>query len=127
MLHYLLGIGTTEQLLTSPGRGNSFEGFMIQQIAALEELQRSGSAFYFYRTHSGAEIDLLIDRGNQRVGFEFKAGVAIDADDWKHLQSGLDDNVIHRGCVVYNGTREFPVSDKIFAIPATRILSGRLQ
>jgi predicted AAA+ superfamily ATPase len=114
-------------LLTSPARGNSFEGFMIQQIAALEELQHSGSAFYFFRTHAGAEIDFLIDRGSHRVGFEFKAGVATDPDDWKHLQAGIDDGVIHRGYVVYNGTREFPVSDKISVIPATQILSGRLD
>jgi hypothetical protein len=127
ILHYLLGIGTADQLLTSPGRGNSFEGFMIQQIAALEELRHSGSAFYFFRTHAGAEIDLLIDRGSHRVGFEFKAGVAADADDWKHLQAGIEDGVIHRGYVVYNGTREFPVSDKISVIPATQILSGRLD
>jgi uncharacterized protein len=127
ILHYLLGIGTADQLLTSPARGNSFEGFMIQQIAALEELQHSGSAFYFFRTHTGAEIDLLIDRGGHRVGFEFKAGVVTDADDWKHLQAGIDDGVIHRGYVVYNGTREFPVSDKISVIPATQILSGRLD
>ena len=99
---------------------------MIQQIAALEELQRSGSAFYFYRTHTGTEIDLLIDRGNRRVGFEFKAGVATDADDWKHLQSGIDDDVIHGGYVVYNGTQEFPVTDKISVIPATQLLSGTL-
>jgi predicted AAA+ superfamily ATPase len=127
ILHYLLGIGTADQLLTSPARGNSFEGFMIQQIAALEELQHSGSAFYFFRTHSGVEIDLLIDRGSHRVGFEFKAGAATDADDWKHLQAGIDDGVIHRGYVVYNGAREFPVSDKISVIPATQILSGRLD
>lgn len=127
ILHYLLGIGTADQLLTSPARGNSFEGFMIQQIAALEELQHSGSSFYFYRTHAGAEIDLLIDRGRQRIGFEFKSGVATDAADWKHLQSGIDDGVIHRGCVVYNGTREFSVSDAISVIPATQILSGRLD
>ncbi len=126
VLHYLLGIGTADQLLTSPARGNSFEGFMIQQIVALEELQRSGSSFYFFRTQSGAEIDLLIDRGNHRVGFEFKAGVAIDSDDWKHLKAGIDDNVIHRGYVIYNGTREFPVSDAISVVPATQILSGQL-
>ena len=127
ILHYLLGIGTAEQLLTSPARGNSFEGFMIQQIAALEELRHSGSAFYFYRTHTGAEIDLVIDRGSQRMGFEFKAGVATDAMDWKHLQAGIDDGVIHRGYVVYNGTREFRVSDEISVIPATQILSGKLD
>jgi hypothetical protein len=51
---------------------------MIQQIVALEELQHSGSAFYFFRTHAGAEIDLLIDRGSHRVGFEFKAGEVVE-------------------------------------------------
>lgn len=127
VLHYLLGIGTPDQLLTSPARGNSFEGFMIQQIVALEELHNPGSAFYFFRTHSGTEIDLLIDRGSHRVGFEFKSGVATDADDWKHLQAGIDDGVIHRGYIVYSGTRKFPVNDKISVIPAAQILSGRLD
>lgn len=127
ILHYLLGIGSADQLLTSPARGNSFEGFMIQQIAALEELQHAGSAFYFFRTHAGAEIDLLIDRGSQRLGYEFKAGVATDAADWKHLQTGIDDGVIHRGRVVYNGSRAFSVSDEISVIPATQILSGKLD
>ncbi|MGH8208370.1 MAG: ATP-binding protein [Steroidobacteraceae bacterium] len=127
ILHYLLGIGTADQLLTSPARGNSFEGFMIQQVTALEELRHPGSIFYFYRTHAGAEIDLLIDRGSRRVGFEFKAGVATEASDWKHLQAGIDDGVIHRGCIVYNGTRAFSVSDKISVIPATQVLSGRLD
>ncbi len=47
------------------------------------------------------------DRGSQHVGFEFKASVAADADDWKHLQAGIDDGVIHRGHV-YNGVSEFP-------------------
>ena len=50
---------------------------MIQQMAALQDLHNSGSAFYVYRTHAGAEIDLLIDRGRERVGFEFKARVTI--------------------------------------------------
>lgn len=36
---------------------------MIEQIISLENLPRSGSGFYFFRTHAGAEIDLLIDRG----------------------------------------------------------------
>ena len=43
-----------------------------------------------------AEIDLLIDRGSERIGLEFKAGVATEATDWKHLLSAIDDGVIHR-------------------------------
>lgn len=126
MLHHLLGVATAEDLLTSPARGNSFEGFMIQQLAALEELRHPGSGLYFYRTHTGVEIDLLIDRGKERVGVEFKAGVATEARDWKHLQTGIDDGVIHRGYVVYNGTRAFPASDGISVVPARQVLTGGL-
>jgi hypothetical protein len=39
----------------------------------------------------------------------------------------IDEDVIHRGYIVYNGMREFPVSDKISVIPATQILSGKLE
>jgi hypothetical protein len=60
------------------------------------------------------------------VGFEFKSGVATEADDWKHLLAGIADDVIHKGYVVYNGTREFQVSDTISVIPATQLLSGKL-
>lgn len=127
MLHHLLGITTSEDLLTSPARGNSFEGFMIQQLGALEELRHPGSRLYFYRTHTGVEIDLLIDRGKERIGVEFKAGVSTGAGDWKHLQSGIDDGIIHRGHLVYHGTRAFPATDKISVVPARQALTGGLD
>lgn len=124
MLHYLLGISTADQLLSSPARGNSFEGFMIQQTTALEHLHRPGSGVYFFRTQVGAEIDLVIDRGQSRIGFEFKAGGTIEPRDWAHLQSGIDDGVIHRGIIAYNGTRRFPVSDCITVAPAGELLAN---
>lgn len=123
VLHYLLGIRDLDALVTSPARGNSFEGFMIEQIVALENLYRSGSGFYFFRTHAGAEIDLLIDRGQTRIGFEFKAGVATTPEDWRHLQAGVADKVIDGGILVYNGTRTFAVSEQIRVVPAVEILT----
>ncbi len=95
---------------------------MIEQIVALENLHRSGSGFYFFRTHAGAEIDLLIDRGQTRIGFEFKAGVSTTPADWAHLQAGIADKVIDRGIVVYNGTRTFAASDNVRVVPAPEIL-----
>lgn len=123
MLHHLLGIRDLEALVTSPARGNSFEGFMIEQIVSLENLHRSGSTFYFFRTHAGAEIDLLVDRGQTRIGFEFKAGVATTPADWAHLQTGITDKVIDRGILVYNGTRTFAANDNIRVVPAAEILA----
>jgi predicted AAA+ superfamily ATPase len=124
LLHYLLGISNPDALVTSPARGNSFEGFMIEQIVSLEELRSSSSGFYFFRTHAGAEIDLLIDRGQTRIGFEFKAGASTTPADWSHLQSGVADKIIHRGIVVYNGTRAFSVNDRIRVVPAAEILTS---
>jgi predicted AAA+ superfamily ATPase len=123
VLHYLLGIRDAESLVTSPARGDSFEGFMIEQIVALESLHSPGSGFYFFRTHAGAEIDLLVDRGQYRIGFEFKSGASTEARDWAHLQIGIEDKVIDRGIVVYNGKQTFAVSKNIRVVPASDLLT----
>jgi uncharacterized protein len=122
ILHHLLGIRDSASLATSPARGNSFEGFMIEQIVALENLRGHGSGFYFFRTHAGAEIDLLIDRGQARIGFEFKLAASVTPGDWAHLQSGIADQLIDRGILAYNGTRTFAVNEKIRVVPAAEIL-----
>ena len=127
LLHYLLGIHDFDGLVTSPARGNSFEGFLIEQLMTLEQQHRSGSGFFFYRTHTGVEIDLLIDRGQTRIGFELKAGVAIEPRDWEHLQAGIDDGVIDRGVLVHVGTHEFMANDKIRVAPAAKLLLSAAQ
>jgi predicted AAA+ superfamily ATPase len=65
---------------------------MIEQIINCEMLQRAGSLFYFYRTHAGAEIDLIIDRGTEKIGSEFKCSVSVSKRDWANLQAGIDDD-----------------------------------
>ena len=89
---------------------------MIEQIISHETLQRAGGLFYFYRTHAGAEIDLIIDRGSERIGYEFKCSVSIGKRDWGNLQAGIDEGVIHRGVVVYMGDRNFPVTEQISVV-----------
>lgn len=127
LLHHLLGIATPEGLITSPARGNSFEGFMIQQIAALEEIHHPGSRFYFFRTHAGAEIDLIIDRGSARIGVEFKSGAAVEPRDSANLRRGIDDGVIHRGIIAYQGSRRFEARDGVTVIPAEAVLEAPLD
>jgi hypothetical protein len=124
VLHHLLGIKDLDALVTSPARGNSFEGFMIEQIMALENLYVPGSGCYFFRTHTGVEIDLVIDRGQSRIGFEIKAGVSTSPADWAHLAVGLADGVIDRGVVVHAGTRAFDVSKQIRVVPAADLLTA---
>ncbi len=126
LLHYLLGISSERSLLESPKRGSSWEGFMIEQLISLEMLQNAGSLFYFYRTHAGAEIDLIIDRGSERIGFEFKCSVSIGKRDWGNLQAGIDEGVIHKGFVVYMGERNFPVAEEISVVHGEKLLLANL-
>jgi predicted AAA+ superfamily ATPase len=127
MLHYLLGINDRDALLTSPARGNSFEGFVIEQIAVIEGLHNPGSRCYFYRTHTGVEVDVVIDRGRERVGFEVKAGVAVEPRDWAHLKAALDEGVIDRAVLCYGGDREFAVADAIRVVPTPRLLGSAAE
>ena len=94
ILHYLLGITQERHLHESPQRGNSWEGYLIEQIVSLEQLRRSGSQFFFYRTHAGAEMDLVIDRGRERSGFEFKCATSVTPRDWGTLQQSLVEGMI---------------------------------
>jgi len=122
VLHYLAGVSTERSLLESPKRGSSWEGFMIEQIIGVEMLQRTGSLFFFYRTHAGAEIDLIIDRGSERIGYEFKCSLSVDKKDYANLRSCIDDGIIHKGFVVYMGERNFSVSDQIEITQGEKLL-----
>ena len=123
LLHLLLGIHSHEDLFTSPARGRSWEGFMVEQLIAREESTRRGSQFYFYRTHTGTEIDLLIDRGQKRIGYEFKCSSSVSPDDSAGLRQGIAAGIIHEGVVVYPGQRSFPASDTISVVSAEDILA----
>ncbi len=74
MLHYLLGTGNFNQLMGHPQAGNSWEGFVIQQIMSLLP---ANLLPYFYRTGAGAELDLVLAKGNTIThGIEIKLSSA---------------------------------------------------
>ena len=123
LLHYLLGIDSSETLFSSPARGRSWEGFVIEQVIAAEALNRGGSQFYFYRTGTGVEIDLIIDRGQKRIGIEVKCAASVSAADTQGLRQGLADGIIHEGIVIYSGSTTFPLSEAITAVPAKEALA----
>ncbi|MBP6978424.1 MAG: ATP-binding protein [Bacteroidales bacterium] len=64
VLHRLLRIRDHDQLLGFPGSGFSWEAYVINQIVSLRS---SDLDIYFYRTHNGAETDLLLTKGLQPV------------------------------------------------------------
>lgn len=72
ILHALLEIEDIEDLLGHPIVGTSWEGWCIEQIISLMPKWKP----CFYRTSSGEEIDLVLERGRKKLAFEFKASMA---------------------------------------------------
>jgi len=73
-------------------------------------------------THAGAEIDLIIDRGSEKIGYEFKCSVSVVKRDWTNLQAGIEQGVIQMGVVVYMGERDFPVTEAIRVVNGENVL-----
>jgi predicted AAA+ superfamily ATPase len=122
LLHYLLGIHNERELLQSPRRGASWEGCLVEQVIALEQIHHVGSRFWFYRTRAGAEIALIVERDDRRIGLEFKCAASVGRSDASGLLAGLADGVVNEGLLVYFGARRYPMAERIEAVPAETLL-----
>ncbi|MEO7852629.1 MAG: ATP-binding protein, partial [Rubrivivax sp.] len=100
LLHHLLNISSAEELASHPSRGASWEGFVIEDVLRRERLVRPTTQAYFWRTAVGAEIDLLLDRGNERIAVEIKAGRGDDARAVRTLREAMPDVDAHRAWIV---------------------------
>jgi predicted AAA+ superfamily ATPase len=117
--HALLRIRTMDELMGHPSAGASWEGFVIEQIAAL--LPRNTN-LYFYRTSAGAEIDLLcFDKGNEPLPIEIKYSLSPSVS--RGFWSAYDDLSCKRGFVVYPGKEKYPLGKNVFALPLAMLES----
>lgn len=119
LLHTLLGIHSRWDLDAHPKVGASWEGFALELV--LDHIgARSGDA-YFWGTHAGAELDLLVIRGRTRLGFEFKRTTAPMVTP--SMRTAVADLNLQRLFVIHGGTEAFPMSTRINAVPLTRVLA----
>jgi uncharacterized protein len=123
ILHYFLGIRDRETLDVYPSRGASWEGFLLEQLAALYRQAEPQARPYFWRTSGGAEVDLLMDLGNRQVPFEFKLNSAPNSSDLKGLRNCMADLGIRKGYVVYPGKEDYSLGNGIEALAAEGLLA----
>jgi hypothetical protein len=110
LLHALLGLPDRDALESHPKLGASWEGFALEQV-----LQLSGERnVYFWATHGGAELDLLLFSEGERLGVEFKVGDAPRVT--RSMRVALDDLRLDRLLVVHPGRDSFPLDDRIEAV-----------
>jgi hypothetical protein len=99
LLHALLGVGFTRRaLLAHPKAGASFETFCIEQILLHVRLVDPSAEGFFYRTHTGLEVDLVLRRGGELVPVEIKLGVS--PPDTRRLECCRRDLAVRRAWLV---------------------------
>lgn len=117
ILHSLLGLRSRADLDVHPRLGASWEGFAIAQTMA--QLEARPEECFFWRTHTGAELDLLVVRGRRRLGFEVKR--TLQPKVTPSMRSALADLHLDRLDVVHAGEETYPLASRIRALALRRI------
>ena len=116
LLHALMGVGDDRALFTHPKSGASWEGFALEQVLRITKPDQA----YFWATHAGAELDLLLLKNGRRVGVEFKRGDAPIVTP--SIRTALKDLKLESVYVIYPGTRRFTLDERVEAIPLSQIV-----
>ena len=118
LLHRLLDIRTSRELARHPKIGASWEGFVIECV--MRALRVPPTSCYFWGTHAGAELDLLVERGGQLRGFEIKRTSAPRLT--RSMRSAMDDLSLSRLDVIHAGADTFPLAKGVRAVALGRLL-----
>ncbi|MHB8494730.1 MAG: ATP-binding protein [Casimicrobiaceae bacterium] len=121
LLHQLFGLATEKALLSHPKVGASWEGFVIEQVLAAEPHDEA----WFWATHQGAEIDLILRRGERLLGVDCKRADAPRVTP--SIRIALEDLGLARVAVIYPGKKRFAMADRVDAVPLDTLAEpGRL-
>lgn len=117
LLLALLDIGNFHDLLAHPKLGAVWEGFALGEV--LYTLEARESEAFFWGTHAGAEMDLVLVRGERRRGFEMKFSDTPKVT--KSMLIALEDLKLDRIDVIHPGAHSFPLSEKIWATAISKL------
>ena len=110
VLHALLSLESPSDLLAHPKLGASWEGFVVEEIVSALGTRDA----YFWATHAGAELDLLVFRRGKPVGFEVKYTDAPRTT--RSMRVALADLGLEHLYVVYPGDLTYPLDETITAL-----------
>jgi hypothetical protein len=105
--------------------GASFEGFVVEQV--IHALGARASECHHWATPQGAELDLLVSRGNRRIGFEAKCTQAPQLT--RSMEIAKADLGLDRLWVVHQGEDRFELRPGIEALPIAQLgtIAGALS
>lgn len=115
LLHSLLDVEDRQDLLGHPKLGASWEGFAIEQILSILDTRSA----YFWATHGGAELDLMVTVRGKRYGFEFKHSDAPGTT--RSMRTAISDLSLEHLWVVYPGEERYVLDSTITALPIREV------
>lgn len=126
----LLKLSSPETVGSSPHFGALFESYIIQQIMAVAASGSLMPNFYHWRTKSGAEVDLILERDNRMIPIEIKARSYVSKSDARGLHAFRETYPklnIDYGVIIYAGDRCYQVDEKTIALPYHALASKNEQ
>lgn len=113
LLHHLLNIDSLDALNNHPIRGAIWETFVIEDLLRREVMQHPYSQAYFWRTSNGAEVDLLLERGDEHHMIEIKTVRALSSNLARSLTSIIEDTQAISANIIDQGDGEDPFSVQV--------------
>lgn len=111
----LLTLNSLAAMESHPQYGASWEGFALEQVLSVVGAQN----IYYWRTHAGAELDLLLIRNGKHFGIEFKSSLSPKMT--KSLHIAVDNLNLEKAWVIYPGEHIFPIHEKVDVLPITEL------
>ena len=119
LLHSLLGIASRRDLENHPKVGASWEGYAVEEV--LKSFRPDEA--YYWATHNGAELDLLLFKNGRRIGVECKRADAPTLTP--SMRTALADLRLDRLYVLYPGDRAYPLGKKVEVVPLARFVKAK--
>lgn len=119
LLHALLNLPRLRDLEGHPKVGASWEGFILGQV--IRRIGARPEECYFWATHAGTELDLLVVSGKLRLGFEIKRTSAPRLTP--SMKNAMKDLGLKSLEVIHSGDETFPMARGVRAVASKRLLT----
>lgn len=103
----LLGIQSSDQLMSHPLKGNLFETLIISEYVKFRYHSAAPQNAFFWSEYAGNEVDLLLEHNDGLVPVEIKSGQTLSKSFFKGLKyfPKIASGECKRGYLIYGGTR----------------------
>ena len=118
-LHALLGITNQRDLEFHPKVGASWEGYAVEEV--LKSFRPDEA--YYWATHNGAELDLLLFKDGRRIGVECKRADAPVLTP--SMRVALADLKLDRLYILYPGERTYSLGKRVEVMPLAKFVNAK--